>query len=504
MNMIDRAVAVVSPRLARVRLQERYALQQIAMRYEAATTGNRGKSWRPVGNDADGAAKSRARLAFISRDLIRNNAYAVRAQQVIANNVVGDGIIPKVSGRSSRAKAAMQRAIRTHLDGVGIDADGRLNLYGLQRLAMNAVVADGEVLLRRRRRAMSDGLALPFQVQVLEIDYLCTTRDGSLANGNLIRDGIEYDQIGRRVAYWLHDEHPGAQGWRLKSGNVRRVAASEVIHLYRVDRPGQARGVSWLAPVALRMQDLADYNDAQLMRQKIAACFAAFITSPEADPTDTNSAGLGGSIVPGRIQRLAPGEEVRFATPPAVQAYDEFTRGQLREIAAGLGVTYEALTGDLSNVNFSSGRMGRMEMDRNVSAWQWLMMVPGMLHPLGAWILEAFALVYGRSDLTLDWVPPHRILIDPAREIKAMADEVKAGLSSRSQKIRQLGYDPEEVTAEIEADQRDAERRKLVFDTDVGGKRQAPPAAAQPRRPASEDDPEDDPEDDKEPDDGEE
>lgn len=475
MNILDRAIAVISPRVARMRLQERYVLGQIAMRYDAATSGARGKSWRPVGSDANAAGQQRGRLSWISRDMLRNNAYATRAQQVIANNVVGDGIIPKVSARSPRVKKALQDKIKAHLDSTLIDADGRLNLYGIQRLAMNAVVSDGEVLIRRRRRDLSDGLPLPFQVQVLEIDYLCTTRDGLTRDGTVIRDGIEYDAIGRRLAYWLYAEHPGAQGWRTLQNAVRRVAASEIIHLYRVDRPGQARGVSWLAPVALRLQDLADYNDAQLMRQKIAACFAAFIKSPDQDgQSQEDPHGLSGSIVPGRIQRLSPGDEIEFASPPGVEAYDEFTRGQLREISAGLGITYEAMTGDLSNVNFSSGRMGRMEMDRNVSAWQWLMMIPGLLQPLGLWIIESAQMVSGRIDATLDWVPPHRILIDPAREISAMSEEVKAGFASRSSKIRGLGYDPDDVLDEIEADQRAAEKRKLRFETDVG------PGAAQP------------------------
>lgn len=473
MNMIDKAIAVFSPRMARIRVQERFALDQITMRYEAATSGNRGKSWRPVGTDADAAGAQRGRLAFVARDMMRNNAYAGRVRQVIANNVVGDGIIPKVTGGTPRQRKRLLAIIQAHLDTTAIDADGRLNLYGLQRLALESVVTDGEVLIRRRRRDLRDRLPLPFQIQVIEIDYLATTEDGALQNGNVIREGIEYDQIGRRVAYHLYSEHPGSQGTRLRSASVRRVDASEIIHLYRVDRPGQMRGVSWLAPVALRLQDLADYNDAQLMRQKIAACFAAFVRDTESTESG-DSLGLSQTLVPGRIQRLGPNEELEFSSPPGVEAYDEFTRGQLREVAAGVGITYEALTGDLSQVNFSSGRMGRMEMDRLIQAWQFLMMVPGLCDPLAAWIMEAHQVAHGRTEARLAWVPPQRILIDPAREIKAMADEISAGLASRSQKIRQLGYDPEEVLAECAADQAAAAAHGLHFTTDVGQTRAAP------------------------------
>lgn len=480
MSMMDRIIAGLAPGFALRRIRSRIALSQL-MHYEATTSGNRGNGWRADRTDADAASRQRGRLAWVTRDLFRNNAYARRGQTVIANNVVGDGIIPKVTGGSKRARAAMQAIIRRHLDTVAIDANGRLNLYGLQRLVINSVVCDGEVLIRRRRRLAEDGLALPFQMEVLEIDHLAHDRDGLLDSGNEVREGIEFDAIGRRVAYWIYPTHPGASGWR-GIAKARRIPASEIIHIYRMDRPGQMRGVSWIAPVALRLQDLGDYQDAQLMRQKIAACFAAFIRSPENDvgvtaadgsvTPVTDKFGLAQKLVPGRIQKLDPGEDVTFAAPPGVEAYDEFTRGILREVAAGLDVTYEALTGDLSRVNFSSGRMGRMEMDRAVSAWQWLMMVPGMMLPLGEWIIEAFDLINGRSGLSLDWVPPRRQLIDPAREIGADVDKVKAGFASRQGVIREYGYDPEAVLAEIVDDQGAADAAGLVFETDARGRAQ--------------------------------
>lgn len=494
MSLIDRAIAGLSPAWAYRRAQARAALNVLA-HYDAATTGNRGASWKRSSSDADGAAGNRARIAFTGRDMMRNTPLALRAQQVIVNNVIGDGIIWKVNGGTDRRKKALQKALKTHFDTTAIDADGRSNLYGLQRLVKNAVVADGEVLLRRRRRSNRDGLALPFQIEVLEIDHLDTARDGVLgyigAEGE-VREGIEYDAIGRRIAYWLFPRHPGAMTtWRggLES---KRVLATEIIHIYRQDRPKQMRGVSWFAPVALALQDLADGQDAQIMRQKIAACFAAFRIAPEADyaasTTETaDVAGLG-TLVPGRIQNLAPGEDIRFSAPPAVDGYDTFTRLVLQTVASGMGITYEALSGDLSKVNFSSGRMGRMEMDRNVSAWQWLLMIPQMMQPLAAWALEAWALGNGLrpdDDMEIQWVPPHRMLVDPAREIVALRDEVKAGFASRQGQIRRLGYDPEDILAEQIADRAQSETYHLRFDSDihfgsVAGVVNAPAAPKQP------------------------
>jgi lambda family phage portal protein len=488
MSAFDRVIATLSPGWALQRAKARTALDAI-MHYNAATSTGRGQVFRRSASDADAAGARRDRLAASARDLVRNTPFATRAQQVIANNVVGDGIIPKVTASSKSAKADVQKMLKAHLDTVAIDADGRQNLYGLQRLAVQCLVESGEVLIRRRRRERRDGLPLPFQVQILEPDFLDTAKvDLSLAAGS-IRDGIEYDGIGRRVAYWMFDEHPGSLV-RLRGRAVsRRIAASEILHIYRQDRPGQMRGVSWFAPIAMRLQDLDDYDDAQLMRQKIAACFAAFRVTADGDTplvggatataTQADPAGLS-SIVPGRIQNLRVGEDIKFASPPGVEGYDMFTRGVLRGAAAALGITYEALTGDLSQVNFSSARMGRMEMDRNISAWQWLLMIPQMLQPIAAWALEAMEMQSGQRrarDLTVDWVPPHRMLVDPAREIPAMIEEIKGGLQSWQGQVRRLGYDPEDLLGEHIEDRDMFAESRLRFTSHLGAGGGKPPAA---------------------------
>lgn len=476
MNILDRALRQLAPAVALRRVQARKALD-LTMNYQAARREGSRYEWRRAGGggDADTVNGVRGDLAGISRDMIRNTPLARRAQQVIASNVVGDGIIPKIVTRSQAARDEFLGVIESHFDTTAIDADGRQNLYGLQRLALNTIVDAGEVLIRRRRRLRTDGLVLPFQIQILEPDYLNTWVDGETAIGTVIREGIEYNQIGQRVAYHLHDTHPGARPTWASRFDSRRVAASEILHIYWQDRPGQMRGVTWYAAVIRALQNLDDFEDAQLVRQKIAACFTAFRTTNEVgtlgDTLDGDESDVAyglESLSPGRIQNLPPGEDIRFADPPGVGDYDPFTRGVIRRVAAGFGITYESLSGDLSGVNFSSGRMGRMEMDRNISAWQWLMMVPQMLQPLSAWTLEAWNQASGRvrTGVRLDWVPPHRMLVDPNRELAAMRDEVRSGFTSRSAQIRRLGYDPERVTADIVTDNELADERGLVFDSD--------------------------------------
>lgn len=477
MNFIDRAVALVSPERALKRVRARHAI----MHYDAATVGRRASSWKASSSDADAAAGRRDRMAFIARDMVRNTPFALRAQQVIVNNAVGDGIIPKGiipkgENNPDELRQILLNLIEKTVDKTIISADGRQNLYGLQRLAMNTITDAGEVLILREYVADPRPGQFRLRLRVLEPDYLDSVRDGVLEGGGSIHDGIEYNVAGQRVAYHLFDQHPGTAwfkgiGWHSRSS---RVPARNVLHIYRQDRPGQNRGVSWFAPIALALQDLGDYQDAQIMRQKIAACFAAFHKRSDqlADGDDKEATSLGGSLSPGLIQSIAGDEEITFSNPPDVAGYDTFTRTVLLSIAAGMGITYEALVGDLSNVNFSSARMGRMEMDRNVSSWQWLMLIPQMMHPIGDWLIEEWALMDPQNARrikasSLNWVPPYRILVDPAREIGALREAVRAGFASRQGVVRQLGSDPERLIEEQEEDAADAKQRGLVFDSDA-------------------------------------
>lgn len=484
MNFLDRAIAVVSPARAARRVEARAKIRRmeaVQNVFEAATRGRRTAHWRASIKDANTEnGPALARLRDVSRDMVRNNPFAAKAKMVIANNVVGSGIVPRIEVRNRRASDL----IRAHLETPAIDADGRHNIYGIQSLAMATIVESGAVLIRRRQRERGDRYPLPFQVQVLEPDYIDISKDGKLDNGNYAVQGVEFDLIGRRVAYWLFREHPGS--FRLDYRNESsRVSADNILHIYRVDRPGQVHGVSWFAPVVVRMQDLKDYSDAQLMRQKIAACFAAFVRTSEGFEGSTNpdlaSPYRSEMLEPGIIERLGDGEDITFAQPPQVSD-SEYVRSTHREIAAGLGVTYEALTGDLSGVNFSSGRMGWIEFHRNIEAWRWNMLIPQMLEPIAQWTSESAGLTIGTSvPIRITWTPPRREMIDPTKEINAARDSIRAGLTSRSEEIRRMGYDAEEVDAEIAADNARIDRLGIGLDSDARVKVAAPsPAPAPP------------------------
>lgn len=442
------------------------------MHYEGASRSRRTDGWWAPAGDAAGAQRGALdRLRNVSRDMVRNDPWAARGINVLTHNIVGAGILPSFAGGSKAGRKRVDAVLKAFLGSTQIDADGRHDLSGLQRLIIRALATDGEVLVRRIPQPTSAGLPIPLRLRVLEIDHLDASVDGALTNGNRAVQGVEFDAQGNRVAYHLFGEHPGAMRMH-RTGGSQRVPADYVAHVARVDRPGQVRGVPWLAPVMVRLQDLHDFEDAQLLRQKIAACFAAFTIDGENDraplvtgaKSDTSVDGLSiDSFEPGMIVNLPGGRDIRFAQPPSV-ADPTYVSEALRAVAAALGLTFEALTGNLSGVNFSSGRMGWIEMSRGIDEARWITLIPQALAPIGRWVLDAASLVgLPIANVSVDWTPPRREMINPPEEIGAQRDAIRAGLASWSGTVRANGDDPEALFTEIESD-------KARFDAGNNGK----------------------------------
>jgi len=141
---------------------------------------------------------------------------------------------------------------------------------------------------------------------------------------------------------------------------------------------------------------------------------------------------------------------VTFTTPPQVQDYDPVMRLGLSAVAMGIGITYEALSGDLSRVNYSSMRAGRLEMDKNVETWQTQMMIGQFCAGIGRWAIDAYRLTLnGRlRPIGMSWTAQRRALIDPTKEIPAILKKVEGGLSSLSREQRAMGLDPDVIARE--------------------------------------------------------
>lgn len=474
---LDKTISWFSPEAGARRLSARVLagqVEQAVRSYEGASKGRRTKGWKAGSGSAN--TEIRATLNTLrdrSRYLARNEPYAVGSLDAMVNNTVGAGIIAHAVAKTVGRSKIFDDLWLSWAESLSCDADGRNNFYGLQSLAFRCMKESGEVLIRRRRRKSSLGLAVPLQLQVLEADHIDTYKDNSgLENGGFIVQGVEFDRYGNRVAYWLFNRHPGDYGSISNVGlQSVRVPADEVIHMFETLRPGQVRGIPAFAPIIIKLKDIADYSDATLLRQKLASCFTAFVkkTAPLDSLTASTEAppALGEQMQPGAVEILGEGEDIVFSTPPTSGDFSQFTREQLRAVARGVGVSYEILTGDYSQVNFSSGRMGLNEFLLNVDRWRWQILIPHFCIPAFQWFTEAaFLAGYGSDPVSSRWAPPKRIMIDPVKETDALQRQVRAGFISLPEAIRQSGYDPLEVMKEIEASNKDLDKYGIVLDSD--------------------------------------
>lgn len=477
----DDFVGFFSPRAKANRIKYRYVAQQIEdhysrRKYDGASKGRRTEKWKTPSSDANRAVDSGlSSLRDRSRDLIRNNPYAKRAQAIVTSNTVGWGITPqiKLENDQPRRKAQIEKLWNEWANSPMVDYDGRHNFYQLQSLVMNATFSDGEVLLRRMIDER-DKLALPLRFQVLEADFLDTVTQNTnmkLDNGNFVIQGVEFSPKNERVAYWLFKEHPGGMKFFSNSAaglSSQRVPANEILHVYDSRRPGQVRGVPWLDAAILRLRDFDDYEQAQLLRQKIAACHVGFVyDSAEPSNETEREAILGEKFEPGMIEILPPGRDIKFNSPPGVENYEEYQRAMLRAIAVSCGLTYELLTSDMGNVNFASGRMGWLEFQRSVENWRWQLIIPQFCDP--AWsMFKTWAEFKGTSmaGVSATWSCPRREMIDPSKEIAATKDAVRSGFVSWPEAVRQMGYEPQKVLEEISQHNSELDRLGLVLDSD--------------------------------------
>lgn len=474
-DFVDSFLSFVSPARALTRAKYKLALDELR-KYDAAAKGRRNSDWFASGASAN--TETRSALSVLrdrSRDLVRNNPYAKSAIDIISNNTIGAGIVPSIKAKNESILKIIKSNWKIWAETNTCDADNRLTFYGIQKIAMRAVAESGEVIIRKKRVPQSTSF-LGFQIQVLESDFLDLNKTiPMIESGGYIIQGIEFDKKGNRVAYWLYQIHPGESSLSqpVRAWISTRVPAEEIIHIYNKERPGQERGVPMGVAAFMRMKDFDDYEDAQLMRQKIAACFAVFIEDYDPSGLTTKSTGkkkLSERVQPGIIEHVPPGKKVSFANPPGVQNYEEYCRKMIQGIAAAYGITYESIAKDLSKVNFSSGRMGWLEMHRNITDWQQNIIIPSLCVGIMKWFIDALVFIEEINEgdfVSSSWTAPRREMIDPVKETTGITNQIRSGMRTWSESVREQGFEPEEVLSEYAAELKLFDKYGIIFDTDM-------------------------------------
>lgn len=475
-TLADRLAEWWNPAAGVERLKGRAMMASVGG-YEGGKRDRRAtRNWRPRQTSAnEDISPDLPDLRARSRDLVRNVPIATGAIQTAVNNVVGDGLVlqsqvdRELLGLSDEQAEAWQSAAQREflLWGKSPDFTGRLNWDELQALVFRAVLESGDVFaVRRRRKGRRDTYAL--KLQIIEADRVSNPNNG--ANRVDLVDGVEMDADGVPVAYHISASHPDdtTQGrkreWRRYELGSTLTGQPLILHLFDQQRPDQARGLPYLAPVIEAIKQLGDYQEAEIKAAVISAMFTVFVKQPTISDdgdaqsiigdapsysnTDPSSEIQMGS---GAIVDLAAGEEVQFADPKRPNsAFEYFVDAITKSIGAALGIPKELLLKAFS-ASYSASRAA-LEM-----AWQFfsarrVWFAWKFCQPVYEWVITE-AVVAGRLSapgffadpvireawLGSIWVSTSsRISLDPQTEANAYKAQLEMGVTNRQQIAMEL------------------------------------------------------------------
>ena len=418
------------------------------------------ESLPPFGADA---------LRAHARDLVRNNAYASGVVETIVSSVVGTGIktmscLETQDGEDVEVFNEIRDDVWSRWCDVA-ELTGQYNWEEVQAIAQREIVEAGEVLIHMVAVPLNfRGIKrpVPFAVELIEADRLAVDRDTfiySRSDGRRIVRGVELDEIGKPVAYWIYPNHP--QDFYSIRREPVRIEADNILHLFRRQRVGQNRGVTWFAPVVNWLRDMGIYVDNEMQAGAVSSCLTAFIKSdtpiqglqpPGSLPQSDNAGNQFDYLEPGAIFRLNGGEDVAMVNPlrPNNNA-GPWLQLMQRGIAVGTGLSYEVVARDYSQTNYSSSRTSQLEDRRRFRMWQ-RYLINHLCQPVWKRFCESASmsgLVAFPSMEQLqanferyapaEHMPQSWEWVDPQNEQKASTDSINNFQASYSEELGALG-----------------------------------------------------------------
>lgn len=464
-------------------------MRMYAMGRPGRTTGGWGTS--TTSEDAELASSLRT-ARNRSRELVRDAAYAKRAKMIVQNNVIGSG-----SGLQAKVEATrghLRESVNNDIEAIWKDwcaADSchtgqALHFADLERQLIGQVFEAGEIFVRMHPVRIGDS-AVPLALEIIEPERIADEFSPSpVEPGAVVKLGIEVNAFGAPLAYYIRTRHPGEQHLALNQvDQIERVPARDIIHLRTIDRWPQTRAIPWMHAAGRKLNDMDGLTEAEITAARAAACYMGFIEPPPDNDTSFGEEQPDGSVEeelsPGIMHRLNAGEKFNSFSPNRPNAQlDPFMRMMLREVASGTGPSYESLSRDYSQSNYSSSRLALLD-DRDL--WKVLQLWFGRSFRMRvhkAWLQQAILsraiTSIGLEEYALN---PKKFeaccfkfrgwsWIDPTKEVEAYEKAIRNGFTTVSAVIAQTadGRDLEDVLKERKRELEQMEELGLVFDTD--------------------------------------
>ena len=398
------------------------------------------------------ALAARYALAVRAAHQAANNPVAEAGVAVWIINLWGDGPVVRSKHPSEPVRVGLDRAWNRFYS--QCDVEGVCDLAGLGANVVHSLVVSGEGIIHMLTAGRGE-----LRLRLLSPEQLDPTRNSE--NPRIV-SGVEFGALGERVAYHILPSIPEIAA---ALTTPVRIPAEDILHVFEPRAPGMIRGVSWLTSALTRLVELDKVEDAISARLHCAAMFGGFLHSePGARglaESDRIAEGIEGGFEPGIIADIGD-NNISFPELPTSEGAPEFLKHMLRQIASGIGIPFELLTGNLENVNYSSAKVGIENFKRRCRAIRASLLVAQFLRP----VWERFVtleILSGRlyapdfeaapeDYLEASFLFPEWASLDPFKEAKADLLLLQAGVRSRSEIISARGRDPEELNAEIAAD----------------------------------------------------
>ena len=438
--------------------------------YQGASTGRLFGDFLTSSKSADSEIKDSLRtLRDRARSLARNDTYIARYLKLMVSNVVGKHGV-RISSKARNDNGSLDLIANNQIEAAWkkwgkmgtCTANGRMSFLDCQKLFVEALARDGEVLVRHIKTSSND---FGYQLQFLEADLLDENLNENLKNGNKIIMGVEVDSYRKPVAYHLFKHHPGGNTYDIANKHIR-IPASEIMHCYMPDRAEQTRGVTHIAAAMAQTKMLGGYMEAEVVAARLGASKSGFFSSPDGDSYVgdgiENSFNPVMNVEPGTFQQLPDGVTFTPYDPThPTSAFESFTTTVLRSIASGLNISYHSLSNDLTSVNYSSIRQGALEDRSHFQIWQEFIVQHFIDVVFKKWLemsitTKAINLPMGKFDKfseAVNYIPRSFPWIDPLKEMQANVVGLQNGITTYSDIVSSYGKDVEETFEQHQKEQ---------------------------------------------------
>lgn len=455
MSAIDSIIAWISPRKACERQAWRNEYEYLRSNYDAGGYGRNNAPWRVYNDSAEMTDRSsREIIRARARDLERNSDMANGIISAFVRNVVGKGYTLQCKTDNEELNTQIEELWNVWTKKQNCDVTETQSFNQLLRMAVRRKKIDGGILFIK----CYTGNKIPFQLQAVEVDELSSLVTAPKTKGNKVVNGIEYNKYNKPVGFWI--QQYSIDG--INAVTPKYYPAEKVIYIFDKKRPSQIREISDLAPTLTRVRDANEFIQAVSVKERIAACLAVFIKRQL--PTQTGFTGRGNGVTvndprisysgktlsPGMMTEMNPGDEIQVVDPKnASSDATDFLKTEQRLMGAGQGLSYEATSRDMSQVNYSSARQGLIEDELTYDEEkEWVRQFLTEVYEtflISAVLSNAIEIpdFWGNKEKYMKhlWVESPRRWIDPNKEASANKTAIETGQKTFKQIAAENGQD---------------------------------------------------------------